>query len=650
MRVSDAIDIWLALSNEWDPQSASDRFASLSLSQWVYLGEDSIWRVRAERTLLTGIPRMSITEQLDQISKDLRKPYIEWIGHLSVLNDSPEWWGSEIAAKNPYTNLFIRICFLKICKELIESPPEKKTLIVCSSKALLRELISMADNAGIRVSTISPALSQRLFRSLRSGVKRCTDSVFLGWSIDLTLFFIRKIKNAIFPGRQRYLSETLAQRGEWVRSKVFKVEPFSGEKTALILTWVDHRNFTAQDGFEDPHLGVLASHLKTLGFEVKYLVQVLPSASFTEVVGRLIDLSVPAYVPEFFADQKMIRKCRSRSRKFALVIPDRSEIEGVPVAGLAREHVDEYRAKLAETIFYEELINGLSRCGVSPDLIMHTCEGHSWEQILAWSTRKFMPGTKVAGFENGTLSRSVHSMYPATSEFGIRPLPDRILTYGKLARDILINEGWPKDMVVETGTVRHGHLLRKIPNNENFIGNERLIKVLIAPGIGINETVELLEKAILAFAHDPNYVLTVKCHPSLDESLAESVIRDIPGATNICWSNRLLSDLFHDSHVLLFSYTTACFEAIPFGLLPVFVRSENNLNLNKIAAFPSLYWEVNQTEDLQTTLHAIIHMSLGDYVAWHSNALAVIERVFTPISVAKIDTAICFDEFQIDSY
>ena len=114
MRVSDAIDIWLVLSNEWDPQSASDRFAPLSLAQWVYLGEDTPWRVRAERTLLTDIPRTSITEQLDQISKDLRKPYIEWIGHLSVHNDSPEWWGSEIAAKNPYTNLFIRICFLKI--------------------------------------------------------------------------------------------------------------------------------------------------------------------------------------------------------------------------------------------------------------------------------------------------------------------------------------------------------------------------------------------------------------------------------------------------------------------------------------------------------------------------------------------------------
>jgi hypothetical protein len=631
--------VWLVLASEWNPHIGSKQIDAQNLYQWIYLGEDSIWRIGAERGLLADLRRISITRQLDQVSQQLRNPYIEWIGALSGYNDSAEWWTSELAAKNPYTNLFIRLCFLRIGKELIESKPLKRTLIVCSSSALLRELSCVAADVNVAVKLFRPSFFKKSYVELRRWSRRNAGAVFRR-CLDRSIFWILRVAREKIPqnllGRSNW---NIACRREWIRHKRGGIDPFFGNRTALLFTWIDHRNFPPEGGFADPHLGTLTEELKALGFEVRYVVSMLPDASFVDAAEKLLKMCLPVYFPDYFADPAVIRRCRRRARSFNPVIPKDSEVGGIPVEMLAREHVDDYRVFHAQVLLYEELVYGLSANGVSPEWIIHTCEGHSWEQALAWATRKQMPGTKIAGFENGTFSRMVHSMYPAMSEFTRRPLPDRVLTYGEIARDIFTSEGWPAETIVETGAIRHGHVGVSDTGILAYIGKKRPVQILLAPGIGANETVELVEKAVLAFAGAPEYLLTVKCHPSVDMKSVEAGVGEIIGAREIEWSRAPLDELFRQSHVILFTYTSACFEAIPYGLLPIYVKSENGLNLNKMDTLPSHHWQATEAEDLRNIVEDLLLMSRSDYVEWHSNAMDVIKKVFTPVSTESINAA-----------
>jgi hypothetical protein len=82
--------LWLTLDRDLDPQGTSASIRALGLRHWVYLGEDSAWRVQASRGQLANVERLSITRLLDEVSQQLRRPYIDWIGSLAKDNDCCE--------------------------------------------------------------------------------------------------------------------------------------------------------------------------------------------------------------------------------------------------------------------------------------------------------------------------------------------------------------------------------------------------------------------------------------------------------------------------------------------------------------------------------------------------------------------------------
>ena len=105
------------------------RAALRSARRWLYVGDDPTFE-------LTGLERVETADVTAALARELRGPYLDAIGRLSALNDSPEWWASHLAAKQPYPSLFARVCGLAAGRELADDG----TLIVCSTPAQLTEL------------------------------------------------------------------------------------------------------------------------------------------------------------------------------------------------------------------------------------------------------------------------------------------------------------------------------------------------------------------------------------------------------------------------------------------------------------------------------------------------------------------------------
>lgn len=71
--------------------------------------------------------------------------------------------------------------------------------------------------------------------------------------------------------------------------------------------------------------------------------------------------------------------------------------------------------------------------------------------------------------------------------------------------------------------------------------------------------------------------------------------------------------LLGNAHLLLYTYTTVCFEALAHGVLPVFVCAENFLGMNKMDAFPNLYWKAADADELRDLVGGLADMAEAEY-------------------------------------
>ena len=70
----------LLLAPQADVSKALEAASARGIRHWLYVGEDSGWRVRAQRQELAALDLLPIGEHVERFSWELRGPYIDWIG------------------------------------------------------------------------------------------------------------------------------------------------------------------------------------------------------------------------------------------------------------------------------------------------------------------------------------------------------------------------------------------------------------------------------------------------------------------------------------------------------------------------------------------------------------------------------------------
>lgn len=623
--------LYVTQQRDVNPGALSRELEAHGIRQWLYLGEDSAWRVQTELAISSGARRVSIANLLDEMSWKLRQPYIDWIGELSRLNHSSEWWASELAAKNPYRRLYVRICSLAVARQLIINGFDCPTLIVCRSLALFDEVVRFASGTGATLQQLPGATALPIFPTIGKAGRRYLRGAYRR---------LRLFAGPLFGKDQRSLESYPAYRRRLLARKGVRAGPdFAGEDAILLFTWVDHRNFTADGGYRDPHLGPLAEMLRDRGYQVAYVPRVLPTIPFDEAVDRLLQTGERLFFPELYVSDQDRKNCHRRAWRFKPVVPADLMVCDVPVHRLVREHLEEMRQGLAETLTYECLIANLSADGVHPRQIIHTFEGHSWEQVLAWSVRRHMPNTKVIGYDNGNFTRMALSMYPARWEYGLRPLPDRIVTNGPLYRRILLAENIPSSLVKVGCGLRHAYLwdVPVDPPRCEGAGHNRAIRVLVATAMGFGDSVELVTKAVQAFGGDAGYEVIVKCHPTLDGKQVMRHLDALAQHDNVRFVTTPMPELLPSVHIVLYTYTVVCYEALQHGVPPVFVNAESFLNLDQLEATPDVRWEATTPEDLRRVAWQITHMTAEERHDWQRRASEVVRVALAPITPQCVD-------------
>ena len=619
--------IYLATQAAIAPDSLAHLVADLNITTWAYLGEDTTWRVRTESILPGKIRQISMSKSLDNAATRIRRPYIDWIGNLARVNQSEIWWASEIAAKNPYHMLFTRICLLDSAYRLLDNLPPENILVVAGTPALYEEISSYATDRGIAWSEFVhprrlaiPELHERCFCLARKIGERLPPVPVLGRFSGLYQQLLEK--------QIVYRKKVLSRHG------VEPAEPFTERKSVLFFSWIDRRSFAPDGSYTDPNFGPLPSIYRQNGYDVGFVPRVLFTIPFEEAVIRLKKTGEKLFFPEHYTEQADLIEFTRKSITSSFEIPPDARIAGIPVASLAREHINQTRDLIPENLLYHPMIQRMSGTGVRPGVIIHTCEGHSWENSLCLAVRSHMKDTKIFGYDNVTFSRFVLSMYPSKSEFSFKPLPDYIVTNGPLFKDTLKNEGYPEAMLRCGCALRHTYLWK---GNLSIAGSsphskKPVVRILVATAIGLGDSVELIQKAAMAFGSKQKYELFIKCHPLVRIDDVKKYLGNHLDHKNISFSTASVGELLPEMDLLLYTYTSVCYEAMMHGVYPICVMPENFINLDKLDATPEIRGLVNTPEELFECAEKIIARPEEMRKHWENEAREIVFRALSPVN------------------
>ena len=569
---------------------------------WLYAGQDTARRLDLERGVLAEVPRIEAADALQRKGSELRTPYLDWVGSIGAANDTVEWWASELAARTSYTLFYDRVCALAAA---LEMPSEQTTLVICPSPAFAATLGS---------------LRRRHERSRRSGAR-----LLRAWT--------RSAPRALhaLPGRVSNRARLLLDSDPRYRRRILAAHgaleqrPFTG---TLLFTWIDARSFGPDGTYADPHFGPLAAMLRGRGIEVAFVPRVLPNFSFAEAVQRLLATGETFFFPDVYIDVGDQRDCARRAAAFSPAIADDAAVAGVPVALLAREHIEQYRSSQASALATGALVRRFASAGVRPERIVHPCEGHGWELVLAWSARRHLPGTSVVGYDNLNMSTLALSMFPARSEIGVRPLPDHIVTNGPAYRDVLVREGVPNGIVRTGCALRHRYLWEAAQARRPRA--ERL-RILVATELALGPSVELVDKATCAF-DGADVDLVVKAHPLQPRDEIVRVLGE--RAASLDFEDRPTLELLAEADVVLYTYSAVGYEALALGVPPVFVRSDSRLDLDQLEYARELRWEGRTPADLRAAVDAIAEVDLD---VWRERARGAARAALAPPSPDCVD-------------
>jgi surface carbohydrate biosynthesis protein (TIGR04326 family) len=627
--------LYFALQQDIDLKRLPQWFSEHHISHWIYVGDDSTWRVQAELSVPRQIQRISLAIELDKKSWELREEYLTLIGKLSNVNNTPEWWASELASKNPYTQLYTRICLLAASRQYIEKPSDKSIVFISSTQALNQELIAFAEEKSQEYKTIRILGAGTLGLSCFNSVKNSLETLMRRAPPFMTVGKFFKTYQKLIDSRKDYRSLILKQKN------ISDISQFRNDKAILFFTWVDHRNFTSEGNYRDPHFGPLPEELKKRGYEVIFVPRILFTIPYGEAVNRLLKTGEQFIFPEQCITSNDVFTCEQRAKQFQPYFPMDLRIGSLPVLSLIKEQYENYRKNLSDNLLYENLIKHLAERGLHPRQIIHTCEGHSWEQILKWSVQHYLPETKVIGFDNITFSRLVLSMFPAENELLIRPIPDRIVTNGPMFYEVLKNEGLPLDRIRSGCALRHTYLWESpessLIDKKNKTGP---IQILAATSIGLGDSVELAVKAAQAFGGDNSFEVLIKCHPMVDINQVKSFLGSQIHHKNIHFVTEPMDILLPRVDVLLYTYTSICFEALRFGVFPICIRSENFLNLDPLDAAPDIRGIATTPEEIRGEVERFSQMTDDEKRAFKERSPTVLKLALAPVTDSCINSFI----------
>ena len=529
-------------------------------ASWMYLGRDFRMSMHLDQVLGPSMERYHFGNRLQEIARTSRQEYIDLIGGLSRTRDGQAWWLTSVSEKNPFiTSVFLYACYIRLCREYMDVFPGD-VLIICESGSLLDALVlNLRDIPRTRIHLLYP------------GWRRATDAIRGQVSkIGARSWFLLRFSGRILLARIFAVMRRHSRQG-----------PGGPSSRVLIHSWADARAFQDPGSYTDAYFGKLGKILSGKGNAVGYVVSVLPTISYQRAVSGLSRYPEDIYLFEEFIGVPDLLSALTLHREPCEGSFPEAVMAGIDLSSVIEAELrSDRRTTRAEQSFlaYRAALRIPRVLPVST--FIYTFENHIWEKMFCAGFRRASPRTFLTGYAHSIVSPMYLSYSLSRAERETAPLPDRIAVNGSHARENLIASGFPEELVVVTGAFRYSDIERSNPPKGNGPGRT----VLVPLTAGIDESLELAMKAVLALGEIPGIRLVLKPHPSISRETLLSLLPRLPPAVEI--NSDPVERLLDQADLVLFTSTTVAVEALGRGIPLIHVRSDLAIDRNILEGFP----------------------------------------------------------------
>ena len=536
-------------------------YIATQAAEWLFLGDRPEDVFTLEHDLEPYLRKVEISDSLQEIAQRYRHPFIDYIGELTRDHCGISWFLTSLSEKNPFASPFyFSFCAMVACMEYLATA-RGTMIVVCGSPGIQDALAINLRGKGFTVvscpeSTLCSLADAITIRVLGSA-QRC-------WFI--TRFGLRILLARLFQPTVPKLEE-----GE------------TPVPTILIHAWADQRSFLESGAFWDIFYGDLVPILSR-DAKVWYVIDVLPTMAYLLALFSLRGLKKTGYLlQERFLSLRDIPLALAASRRGSRElgrVPPFGNMEIAPLV-FDEQKVDVLNARGAQSYLYYRAGQRLAAFHPAP-VYLYTFENHMWEKCTIKGIREAGPQARVVGYAH-TLVYPMNLSYSLSRhETACTPLPDLILTNGTQPRDVLIEAGFPESSIHVCGALRYGALSQ----SRGVLKEKGGYAILVAGSVSMQRTIELIHKALQAFAESPDVPVWIKCHPNLPFSFMERMLPPLP--PHFAIREETVETLFSATGVVLFTESTLAVEAAACGIPVIHVKLECSLDMNIFEGFPTI--------------------------------------------------------------
>lgn len=505
-----------------------------------------------------------LREKLDRVAyKTGGSKWSKKFGHL--------WWLTELSTKNspgePFWWDFFRVATVNLLLE------EKGyfALGIIGRKSLVKLGKQLSEQHGISCyPTCTSHFHNHFFRLVAARLCGCITLLIAIVMARLKARGFAPHSKAISSGTDKpvFLAYTWYPRvwtqrfGVWQDMYYGRMADLMEERFGLRPTWV--LRLYDRTKFLSPK--IYWRRLKMLG---KSDSSVSGQALILEAFGN-----VGETICSYFDFREVFHYWRmTRHRAFAEVF----RWEGLDVRPLLAEHM--LRSVFVSWPHLKLLNRRVKRISekVRPKAVILYCFEFVYGRAIINGTKKGCPTTKIIGMQHGPIAPMKLLYAGSPSELSTLgsgsepcPQPDVYCLDGKVARNIMAEQGIPFDTMRITGAARFDSVWQR--RNMRVDGRKDKVRVLIAPGL--HDTRFVLTLALSGLQNDSRFDLIIKPHPKVSTDFVAALVRTL-GNENLEVTDRARlsvvreGDIYHwmtQSDIFLATYSSTGVEAIAFGL------------------------------------------------------------------------------------
>jgi len=533
--------------------------------------------------------------------KSFQEKFVDFVARVNRNNKSCFWWGLNFTNKNPITT---RLCdrtaqFLQIVEQL-RHEDTGALVVVSDDSVLLRQVRIYARSKPI---TIVDAISGGA--DVNELIKRLTPlAVFAAFFRAVIFSIYARIYSRVRLGRKH--------------------------KRTVVMSLLNEQSFTKDGKFHDTYFGDFLAYMQAA--EIPFMsFLIVTSPNYARAIRKLRRQAsdLPAAALERFLGPLALTACLFQClRKYYAPVRLKGEvaINGIDLTYLvhAAARNDYGSGRYFDNVRIYYAIRSMSK-KLAVDRFYYPFENRSAEKMAIIGLRKFSPDARIIGYQHASLSLRHTNFLLSEDEHRAIPLPDSILTMGKVTRDFMIDPGgFPEKLL------RIGCALRQRTYSGPLKPQKPVSRLLVVLATNIEEYVKVIRFLDEAFGGHCPWEIWIRPHPvfSLEEALE---ITGRPGFSYHKSEGETLRDCLDWADVVLYVHSTVSIEALARGTPVVHLNVPNVLNPDPLLSFDDFKWRADLPRDLPRAIEAINDLPGDEFFRRQELGVRFTREYFFPV-------------------